>query len=143
MSNQQTENNGLLLDFLLAEKIGARSLIFQQLRNRQNGCPCPSRTCFYVRSISPLPSMHPFLYSPPKIQLLDEGFLQTQMVFPRPHSCREDIESGEGVPISGFGTWSVKEKGGRWGRNPQTEEAIVLAPRTVVTFKCSSPERSY
>ena len=48
---------------------------------------------------------------------------------------KETLESGEDVLISGFGKWSVKKKGERRGRNPQTGEAIVLAPRKVVTFK--------
>jgi integration host factor subunit alpha len=47
------------------------------------------------------------------------------------------LESGEDVLISGFGKFSVREKGERRGRNPQTGEPIVLAPRKVVTFKCS------
>jgi len=39
--------------------------------------------------------------------------------------------------ISGFGKFSVKEKGDRKGRNPQTGEDLMLAPRRVVTFKSS------
>jgi len=48
------------------------------------------------------------------------------------------LESGEDVLISGFGKWSVKEKGERRGRNPQAGEPIMLAPRKVVKFKCGS-----
>ena len=51
---------------------------------------------------------------------------------------KQTLESGEDVLISGFGKWSVKEKNERRGRNPQTGEAMMLAPRKVVTFKCAS-----
>ena len=54
---------------------------------------------------------------------------------------KETLESGEDVLISGFGKWSVKEKGERRGRNPQTGEPIMLAPRKVVNFKCGSALR--
>jgi integration host factor subunit alpha len=50
---------------------------------------------------------------------------------------KKTLESGEDVLISGFGKFSVKEKGQRRGRNPQTAEAIMLRARRVVTFRCS------
>jgi integration host factor subunit alpha len=49
--------------------------------------------------------------------------------------------SGEDVLISGFGKFCVKEKRERRGRNPATGEDIILAPRRVVTFKCSGKLR--
>ena len=54
---------------------------------------------------------------------------------------KQTLESGEDVLISGFGKWSVKEKGERRGRNPQTGEPITLAPRKTVRFKCGSALR--
>ena len=51
---------------------------------------------------------------------------------------KQTLESGEDVLISGFGKWSVKEKRERRGRNPQTGEPLMLAPRKVVKFKCPS-----
>jgi len=51
---------------------------------------------------------------------------------------KQTLESGEDVLISGFGKWSVKEKQERRGRNPQTGEPLMLAPRKVVRFKCPS-----
>ncbi len=48
------------------------------------------------------------------------------------------LVSGEDVMISGFGRFSLKQKRERRGRNPNTGESIILAPRRVVTFKCSS-----
>lgn len=41
------------------------------------------------------------------------------------------------VMISGFGVFEVKSKNARPGRNPQTGERIILAPRNVVKFKPS------
>jgi integration host factor subunit alpha len=50
---------------------------------------------------------------------------------------KDSLEEGDDVLISGFGKFSVKEKNQRRGRNPQTGDPILLAPRKVVTFKCS------
>ena len=47
------------------------------------------------------------------------------------------LEKGEDVLISGFGKFCVNEKKARKGRNPATGEDMMLAPRRVVTFKCS------
>ena len=44
---------------------------------------------------------------------------------------------GEDVMISGFGKFRVKDKKKRRGRNPATDEDLMLEPRRVVTFKCS------
>ena len=50
---------------------------------------------------------------------------------------KQTLESGEDVLISGFGKFSVKEKMERKGRNPQNGQPMMLAPRKVLTFKCS------
>ena len=50
---------------------------------------------------------------------------------------KDSLEQSDDVLISGFGKFSVKEKNQRRGRNPQTGDPILLAPRKVVTFKCS------
>ena len=47
------------------------------------------------------------------------------------------LESGEDVLISGFGKFCVKEKRQRKDRNSATGADMTLAPRRVVTFKCS------
>jgi integration host factor subunit alpha len=47
------------------------------------------------------------------------------------------LEAGENIKIAGFGTFEVKEKAARRGRNPQTGEVIEIAPRKVLTFKPS------
>ena len=51
------------------------------------------------------------------------------------------LESGEDVMISGFGKFCVKEKRERKGRNPSTGEDMILAPKKVVTYKCSGKQR--
>ena len=51
------------------------------------------------------------------------------------------LESGEDVLISRFGKFCVNEKKERMVRNLSTGEAMMLAPRKVVTFKCSLPLR--
>jgi len=50
---------------------------------------------------------------------------------------KNSLASGEDVLISGFGKFCVKQKKERKGRNPATGEDMLLAPRKVVTFKCS------
>jgi integration host factor subunit alpha len=50
---------------------------------------------------------------------------------------KKTLESGEDVLISGFGKFCVNEKKPRKGRNPATGENMMLAPRRVVTFRCS------
>ena len=54
---------------------------------------------------------------------------------------KQTLEQGEEILISGFGKFCVNEKHQRRGRNPQTAEPILLPPRSVVTFKCSSKLR--
>ena len=50
---------------------------------------------------------------------------------------KRTLESGEDVLFSGFGKFSVKEKGERKGRNPQTADDMILRERRVVVFQCS------
>ena len=50
---------------------------------------------------------------------------------------KSTIASGEDVLISGFGKFCVKDKRERKGRNPATGADMMLAPRRVVTFRCS------
>lgn len=50
---------------------------------------------------------------------------------------KKTLASGENVLVSGFGKFCVNEKKERKGRNPSTGDAMMLAPRKVVTFKCS------
>ena len=47
------------------------------------------------------------------------------------------LAKGEQVKISSFGTFSVRDKGARMGRNPKTGEEVPIAPRRVLTFRPS------
>ncbi|PYE83998.1 integration host factor subunit alpha [Pseudoroseicyclus aestuarii] len=44
---------------------------------------------------------------------------------------------GETVKISSFGTFSVRDKAARIGRNPKTGEEVPIHPRRVLTFRSS------
>ena len=47
------------------------------------------------------------------------------------------LEQGESVKISGFGTFSVRQKGRRIGRNPKTGQEVPILPRRVLVFRPS------
>ncbi|MBA4789404.1 MAG: integration host factor subunit alpha [Pseudomonadota bacterium] len=48
------------------------------------------------------------------------------------------LARGETVKLSSFGSFVVREKGQRVGRNPKTGEEVPIAPRRVMVFKPSS-----
>ena len=45
---------------------------------------------------------------------------------------------GETVKLSSFGSFSVRQKGGRVGRNPKTGEEVPIEPRRVLVFRPSN-----
>lgn len=47
------------------------------------------------------------------------------------------LTRGEIVKLSSFGTFSVRQKGGRVGRNPKTGEEVPINPRRVLVFRPS------
>lgn len=47
------------------------------------------------------------------------------------------LVAGEQVKISSFGTFSVRSKSARVGRNPKTGEEVPISPRRVLTFRPS------
>ena len=49
--------------------------------------------------------------------------------------------AGETVKLSGFGTFSVREKPRRPGRNPKTGEPAIIKARRVMVFKPSGAFR--
>ncbi len=49
----------------------------------------------------------------------------------------QSLEKGETVKISSFGTFSVRDKKLRMGRNPKTGEEVPIEPRRVITFRAS------
>lgn len=48
------------------------------------------------------------------------------------------LERGEPVKLSSFGTFTVREKGERIGRNPKTGVEVPITSRRVLTFKPSN-----
>ncbi|THD36079.1 MAG: integration host factor subunit alpha [Sphingomonas sp.] len=53
----------------------------------------------------------------------------------------EALSRGENVKISGFGTFVLRDKGQRIGRNPKTGVEVPIAPRRVLTFRASQMMR--
>ena len=49
----------------------------------------------------------------------------------------ERLEAGETVKISGFGSFALRDKQPRMGRNPKTGEPAAIAARRVVEFRPS------
>ena len=47
------------------------------------------------------------------------------------------LVEGEQVKLSGFGTFSTRDKNARVGRNPKTGEEAPIPPRRVLTFRPS------
>ena len=47
------------------------------------------------------------------------------------------LVSGENVKISSFGSFLVRHKGRRIGRNPKTGEEVPIEPRRVLSFRAS------
>lgn len=52
------------------------------------------------------------------------------------HMCHS-LSKGENVKVSGFGTFILRDKGERVGRNPKTGIEVPIAPRRVMTFRAS------
>ncbi|RME59338.1 MAG: integration host factor subunit alpha [Candidatus Dadabacteria bacterium] len=61
----------------------------------------------------------------------------TQIVEDYFELIKEALEKEGKVMLSGFGSYEVKYKRPRRGRNPQTGESIILRARKVVRFKPS------
>jgi len=52
------------------------------------------------------------------------------------HMCQA-LSEGQNVKISGFGSFILRDKGQRIGRNPKTGIEVPIAPRRVMTFRAS------
>lgn len=55
---------------------------------------------------------------------------------------RNALEAGDGVKLSGFGNFQLRDKPQRPGRNPKTGEEIPITTRRVVTFHASQKLKS-
>ena len=51
---------------------------------------------------------------------------------------RSSLERHEKVKLSGFGSYQVRHKRPRPGRNPRTKDAVTISERWVVTFRASN-----
>ncbi|PAJ73141.1 DNA-binding protein HU [Pseudoalteromonas sp. NBT06-2] len=51
------------------------------------------------------------------------------------NSVSDALKEGDSVALVGFGTFSVRERAARTGRNPQTGAAIEIAAATIPAFK--------
>lgn len=49
----------------------------------------------------------------------------------------DSLSRGDTVKLSSFGSFSVRQKGGRMGRNPKTGEEVPIKPRRVLVFRPS------
>ena len=56
------------------------------------------------------------------------------------HICGA-LGEGENVKISGFGTFVLRDKAERIGRNPKSGVEVPIAPRRVLTFRASQALR--
>ena len=54
------------------------------------------------------------------------------VVFP---TIADALAGGEAITIAGFGTFTVRDRPAREGRNPRTGETIVIAPSHTPAFK--------
>tara|TARA_Y100000766_G_C18682952_1_gene495627 strand:- start:319 stop:624 length:306 start_codon:yes stop_codon:yes gene_type:complete len=54
----------------------------------------------------------------------------------------EALAEGETVKISSFGSFSVRQKGQRIGRNPKTGQEVPILPRKVLVFRPSQVLKS-
>ncbi len=50
----------------------------------------------------------------------------------------EAVEQGQNVKLSSFGSFVVRSKGERIGRNPKTGQEVPIEPRRVLVFKPSN-----
>jgi integration host factor subunit alpha len=50
----------------------------------------------------------------------------------------DSVARGETVKLSSFGTFTVRQRGKRMGRNPKTGADVPISPRRVVVFKASA-----
>lgn len=48
------------------------------------------------------------------------------------------LADGESVKLSSFGSFGIREKGERIGRNPKTGEEVPITPRRVLVFRPSN-----
>ena len=55
----------------------------------------------------------------------------------------DQLVEGEPVKVSNFGSFTVRHKGERVGRNPKTGEEVMISPRKVIVFRPSMKLRHW
>ena len=55
----------------------------------------------------------------------------------------DNLKANKKVKISNFGTFSIRKKKSRLGRNPKTKENKIISERNVVLFKASKDFKEY
>ena len=58
-------------------------------------------------------------------------------------SVVENLEKEKKIKLSKFGTFSIREKKSRLGRNPKTKEEKIITKRNVVLFKPSKEFKNF
>lgn len=48
------------------------------------------------------------------------------------------LERGDAVKLSSFGSFGIRDKGERVGRNPKTGQEVPITPRRVLVFRASN-----
>ncbi|MFM8234459.1 MAG: HU family DNA-binding protein [Holophagaceae bacterium] len=66
-------------------------------------------------------------------EILLNAFLQTIV---------ESLKKGDGVELRGFGSFRLRDRKSRQGRNPRSGETIQVPPKRVVYFKLGKELRS-
>jgi integration host factor subunit beta len=51
------------------------------------------------------------------------------------NSIISSLKSGEGVELRGFGSFRLRDRAGRTGRNPRSGQTIQVPPKRIVYFK--------
>jgi integration host factor subunit alpha len=57
-------------------------------------------------------------------------------------TMKQTFVEGESIKISGFGTFNVRQKMARRGRNPKTGDDLEINPRKVISFRASNQIKS-
>ena len=54
------------------------------------------------------------------------------------HEIVASLERGQTVKLSSFGSFGIRDKGQRIGRNPKTGQEVPITPRRVLVFRASN-----
>lgn len=63
----------------------------------------------------------------------------TRIVTAITETIKEELAKGGDVTLVGFGTFSVKHRSSRMGRNPQTGEEMLIKAAKIPSFKAGKP----